>query len=144
MNDDCIQEDNGYREETYSGLSGLTDNANDTEQESEIATTSQVVVPDGPKRTPIVFEPASQPELDKPLDYHVQRTKERNMQNVAQQASGTTRMVLTLFCVKSGTLPEGIRKSGSPIRKGSGSFHLLKFDDPETFRKESGRNPEVR
>ena len=92
MDDDCIQESGSYREETNSDhISGLT-NEDDAEQESEMATTSQVVVPEIPRRTPIVYEPVSQLDMDKPLDYHVQRTKELNMKNVAEKATQNRRM----------------------------------------------------
>ena len=86
MDEDYIQESGSYCEETDSDkISGLTKKG-DGEQESEMATTSQVVIPEAPKRKTIVYESEVQRNIDQPLDYHVQRNKTLNMKNAAQKS----------------------------------------------------------
>ena len=83
MDEDHVQEAESYQEETDSDIiSGLTEK-DDKETESEMATTSQEILTEVPRYTPIVYDTNLQQDIDKPLDYHVQKEKDsRNMRNI--------------------------------------------------------------
>ena len=93
MDEDYIQEVGSYHEGTDSDrISGLTEK-DDKETESEIATTSQAILTEAPRHTPIVYDTNVQQDIDKPLDYHVQKEKHsRNMRSTSRTFSPHQRL----------------------------------------------------